>query len=1079
MRTKFYQLLVGTVVGMLLLLLAPDAAQAQERKVSGRVMAGDGPVPGATILQRGSTTGTSADANGNFTINVRGASPVLVISAIGYRAQEIAIGNQSVVNVKMDDDVAALQEVVVTGYSIDNRRETTGSVSIVRPKDLTVRPSGNVEQQLQGRVAGLTLVTNGQPGTTSQVRVRGFGSFGPAGSNDPLYVVDGVPVGNTDFLSPDDIETVTVLKDAAAASIYGARAANGVIVYTTKKGTKQAKKLQISYDGMYGVTSPGPGQAMMNPTDFANWTWQAYKNSGVALSHPQFGTGATPVIPDYINVGGRSGVVGTIDLAAEKAKYNVDPTAGPIYQVVRADKQGTDWYKAIMRNAPLMRHSLGFSGGGENSRFYVGLSAQNQKGILIGNDFNRYTFRANSEFNVLKNLRIGQNLQFTYRQVLGQTGDNGGIGIADDENDVLQAFRMPSIIPVYDEFGGYAGTAAKGFNNPRNPVANRDGLVPNRSFNGLGFGNIYVEFDPIPGLTLRSSLGGNYGSFYNWSYGRLQYENSENNSAFSFNEGGGFSFGWVLTNTATYKKTFGKHNVEVLVGQEALNTGAGRNISGNGFSPFSTDVNYVNLNTVSASGKTVGSNLFKGVNFYSLFGRVNYIFNDKYIVTAVVRRDGSSRFGANSRYGVFPAFSAAWRLSSEPFMKDLTWISDLKIRGGYGLMGNSNPVDPNNQYNLFGTNIGRSGYDINGSNSSIAEGYYRTRIGNPDAKWETAITQNIGFDGTFFNGKLDVILDFWRKDTRDLLLQLPIPATNGFDAASPAVNIGKMLNQGVDIAITTRGRVSKDIGYDFTFTGGTIRNEISEIDGVQTYLSTINPSYRGLAPIRNQLGYSISSFYGYKVQGIFQSAEEVRTSPAQDGKGVGRFRYEDIDGNGKIDVNDRTYLGSPVPKFTAGITLGTTYKNFDLTVQMNGFFGNKIFNASKWFTDFFPSFQGAAISERVKDSWSPSNTGATIPIFETASNFSTNTQANSFYVENGDYVRMQTLAVGYNMPSNLLNKLKMNRLRVFASMNNLFTITKYQGLDPGVGGNVDTQFGIDVGNYPVTRGWTVGLNLGF
>jgi TonB-dependent starch-binding outer membrane protein SusC len=311
------------------------------------------------------------------------------------------------------------------------------------------------------------------------------------------------------------------------------------------------------------------------------------------------------------------------------------------------------------------------------------------------------------------------------------------------------------------------------------------------------------------------------------------------------------------------------------------------------------------------------------------------------------------------------------------------------------------------------------------------------------------------------------------------LLQLPIPATNGFDAAAPAVNIGKMLNQGIDIAITTRGKVTNDIGYDFTFTGGTIRNEISEIDGKQTYLSTINPSYRGLAPIRNQLGYSISSFYGYKVTGLFQSAEEVRNSPAQDGKGVGRFRYEDIDGNGKIDVNDRTYLGSPVPKFTAGITLGTTYKNFDLTVQMNGFFGNKIFNASKWFTDFFPSFQGAAISERVKESWSPSNTGATIPIFETASNFSTNTQANSFYVENGDYVRMQTLAIGYNMPSNLLNKMKMNRLRVFASMNNLFTLTKYQGLDPGVGGNVDTQFGIDVGNYPVTRGWTVGLNLGF
>lgn len=1079
MRTKFYSLLTCVVAWMFLLLLAPDPAHAQERKVSGKVMASDGPIPGATVLLKGSNVGTSADGSGAFTISVKGSNPVLVISAIGYKSQEIAVGNQSVINAKLDDEANALTEVVVTGYTIDNRRETTGSVSIVRPKDLTVRPSGNVEQQLQGRVAGVTVVTNGQPGTTSQIRVRGFGSFGPAGSNEPLYVVDGVPVGSTDFLNPDDIETVTVLKDAAAASIYGARAANGVVVYTTKKGTKGAKKLSISYDGMYGVTSPGPGQGMMNPTDFANWTWQAYKNSNVALSHPQFGTGATPVIPDYINVGGRSGVVGTLDLNAEKAKYNVDPTAGAIYQVVRANKTGTDWYKAVTRQAPLHRHSLGFNGGGENSRFYIGVGIQEQAGILIANDFKRYSLRANSEFNVLKNLRIGQNFQATYRSVNGQTGDNGGQGIADDENDILAAFRMPSIIPIYDEFGGYAGTAAKGFNNPRNPVAAREGLLNNRSFNANAFGNLYAEWDVIPGLTVRSSIGGQYNNFYNWNYTRLQYENSENNSAFSYGEGSGWNLGWTFTNTASYKKVIDKHNVELLVGQEALNFGTGRNMSASGLNPFSTDVNFVNMSTVAAAGKVVNSGLSKGVNFYSVFGRVNYIFNDKYIVTAVLRRDGSSRFGTNSRYGVFPAFSAAWRISSEPFMKSLAWVSDLKIRGGYGTMGNSNPVDANNQYSLFGTNIGRSGYDINGSNSGIVEGYYRTRIGNPDARWETAVTQNIGFDGSFFNGKLDVILDIWRKDTKDLLLQLPIPATNGFDAAAPSVNIGKMRNQGIDIAISTRGRIAKDLGFDVSFTGGALQNEITEIASGQTYISTINPGYRGLTPIRNQLGYSISSFYGYKVKGLFQTAEEVKNAPAQDGAGIGRFRYEDLNGDGKITDADRTYLGSPVPKFTAGLALGLTYKNFDLTAQLNGFFGNKIFNASKWFTDFFPSFQGAAISERVKESWSPSNTGATIPIFETASNFSTNTQANSFYVEKGDYVRMQTLGVGYTMPSNILNKLKMNKLRVFASMNNLFTLSKYQGLDPGVGGNVDTQFGVDVGNYPVTRGWTLGLNIGF
>lgn len=1077
MKNKFYQSL-GSFLLLVMVMLGSFSSFAQDRKVSGKVSGPDGQgIPGVSILVKGTSTGTTTDVNGSFSVNVKSGSSVLTVSAVGYKTKDVSVGSQSSLSVTLDEDVSQLSEVVVTGYTIDNRRETTGAVSIVKATELTIRPSGNVEQQLQGRVAGVTVITNGQPGTTSQVRIRGFGSFGPAGSNDPLYIVDGLPVPSTDFINPDDIENVTVLKDAAAASIYGARAANGVVVYTTKRGTKSAKKLNVSYDAMYGVTDPGKGQAMMNPTDFATWTWNGLKNSGITPSHPQFGSGATPVIPEYINVGGLAGQ-STVP-ADWKSKYNIDPTAGAIYQVVRANKAGTDWYKAITRSAPLHRHSLGFSGGGENSRFYIGLGLQDQQGILMSNSFKRYSFRANSEFNVLKNLRIGENVQITYRQTLGQTGGAGGQGIAQDENDILQAFRMPSIIPVYDELGGYAGTAAKGFNNPRNPVANQNGLLNNRSFNANAVGNVYAEWDIIPGLTARTSVGGQYNNYYSWNYSRLQYENSENNSAFGYGEGAGFVFSYTLTNTLNYKTKIGKHNIDVLAGQEALNTGAGRNISASGLNPFSTDPNYITMSTVASAGKVVNSSQFGGVNFSSLFGRVNYMYDNKYILTAVVRRDGSSRFGANNRYGVFPAFSAAWRISAEDFMKDLTWVNDLKIRGGYGTMGNSNPVDPNNQYSLFSTNIGRSVYDINGSNSSVAEGYYRTRVGNPDAKWETAITKNIGFDGTFLNGRLDVIVDLWQKDTKDLLLALPIPATNGFDASAPAVNIGSMVNKGIDIAVNTKGKITSDLNYDLGVTAGFLKNEITGIAEGLSYIATINPGYRGLQPIRNQLGYSISSFYGYKVAGLFQSAAEVASAPKQEGAAPGRFRYVDVNGDGQINSSDRTYLGSPVPTFTAGLTFRLTYKNFDLVSQANGFFGNKIFNASKWFTDFFPSFQGAAISERVKDSWTPSNPGATIPIFETASNFSTNTQANSFYVENGDYIRLQTVTLGYTMPQNILNKLKMNKLRLFASANNLFTISKYQGLDPGVGGNADTQFGIDVGNYPITKSYTVGLNIGF
>lgn len=433
-------------------------------------------------------------------------------------------------------------------------------------------------------------------------------------------------------------------------------------------------------------------------------------------------------------------------------------------------------------------------------------------------------------------------------------------------------------------------------------------------------------------------------------------------------------------------------------------------------------------------------------------------------------------------------------------MKSIPWITDMKIRGGYGIMGNSNNVDPNNQYSLFAANIGNSAYDIAGTNGSAQEGYYRTRIGNPNAKWETSVTANIGLDATLFNGKLDVILDVWKKDTRDLLYQVPVPATLGNFASPPSVNTAQMSNKGIDIQVINKGRIKGDLTYEVNVTAGILKNEIVSLAGDQKYLTTVDPGFRGINPIRNQLGYSISSFYGYDVIGLFQTQAEIDAAPAQDGvtstqeasqinaadpkagavaNGVGRFRYRDVNGDGQITVDDRTYLGSPVPKFSGGLSFTLKYKNFDLNILANGTVGNKIFNVSKWFTDFYPSFQGSSKSTRILDSWTPQNTGATIPIYESASNFSTNTQSNSYYVEDGSYLRVQNLSIGYTLPANLLSRIGMQRLRVFASTNNLLTITKYQGLDPSVGGNADTNFGIDVGNYPITRSWNLGLNLGF
>ncbi|MCX6218183.1 TonB-dependent receptor [Spirosoma sp.] len=1096
MKASFYRFLQTAFLGTVLLLWSLNAS-AQDRRLTGKITGADGPVPGANVVLKGTQTGTATDADGNYALNIRGASPVLVISAIGFKTLEVAVGNRTSVDATLEDDATALSEVVVTGYSTENRRDVTGAVSTVKPAQLKVVPSTNVEQQLQGRVAGVTVITNGQPGTTSQVRVRGFGSFG---GNQPLYVVDGVPTQSIQYIAPDDIESTTVLKDAASASVYGARAASGVIVLTTKKGQRRAQKLSISYDGLYGVTDPGHGQKILTPQEQADWTWQARKNdifqaggtvgptSFTGIANGQYGSGQTPVLPDYLLVGGQTGVsASAVNLEAERAKYNINPANGAIYNVIPANKAGTDWYGAITRVAPLMRHTLGFSGGTESSRFYLSLGMQKQAGIITYNDFSRYTLRVNTEFDITKKLRFGENIQLAYVSTTGLQGSTGSTlgngtnnnsSVAADENDILLAFRQAPIIPVYNSFGGYAGTAASGFNNARNPVANRIGAKDNLNYNLIAFGNAYLEYDVIPALTLRSSLGGTYFSNYGNQYNRSQYENSENNTNYVYNESANVGLAWTFTNTAQYKQKFGIHDVSVLAGIEALNTGSGRGINGSGLNPFTTDPNYVTIGTTTP-GATRGVNSYygKGNNFYSLFAQARYTFNDKYILTGVVRRDGSSQFGSQNRYGVFPAISAAWRLSSEDFMKNLPWVSDLKVRGGYGLMGNSNYLSSTNQYNLFGSNAANS-YDIAGANTSVQAGYYRSQIGNAAAKWETSITSNIGIDGAFFNNKLEVVLDFWQKDTKDLLYPLALPGVVGVRANAPYVNVASMRNKGIDLLVTTRGNVVGDLGYEVTAVGSILDNKITAIAPSVPYF-TANGQRLSSPVVRNQPGHDLSSFYGYNVIGLFNSKAEVDGAPTQPGAAPGRFRYQDIDGNGKIDDDDRTFLGSPIPKFTGSLTLTLKYKGFDLNTQVYASLGNKIFNNSKWYTDFYPSFPGAAVSQRVKDSWLPTHTDTRVPIFENTSNFSTNTESNSYYVENGSYGRMQYLTLGYTFPASLLNRANLSRLRLSLSATNLFTITKYSGLDPAVGGSADQNFGIDIGNYPVTRGYNVGLSFGF
>ncbi|MEY4538727.1 MAG: hypothetical protein RLZZ306_484 [Bacteroidota bacterium] len=1064
-------------------LLSTFLTFAQDRRVTGKVTGGDGQgIPGVSVLLKGTQTGTSTDANGAFAINLKSGKDVLSFSGIGFKSTEVKVGTQTSVNVTMNEDVSALDEVIVTGYATSGKKESTAAVATVKAKDLKQVPSGNVEQQLQGRVSGVTVITNGQPGTNSIIRVRGFGSIGPEGSNNPLYIVDGLPVGSTDFLSPDDIETTTVLKDAAAASIYGARAAAGVIVYTTKKGKKGARRMEITYDGNYGVTDPNVAGApkMLSPQEQADWTHIAYRNNAaangtpVAYSHPQYGTAAQATLPDYLHANGVNGVRGSVDLAAVKLAAEKDPFG---VFLIRPNLAGTNWYDEITNAASIMRHSLGFSGGTENGRYYFGLSAQDQKGILLNNDFKRYAFRANSEFDLGKRVRIGENLQFTYRSVRGQGGANNGLGIAFEESPILAAYRMPTVIPVFDELGNYASTKASGFNNPRNPVRSRELNGKNDgNFSGSAFGNLYLEVDPIPNLTLRSSIGGKYFSYAYKDYNYKYLGDSEPEASDSFSEGSGYGLSWTFTNTAAYKAKFGQHSVNVLVGLESLNDGAGRQINGSGINPFSTDLDYVNLLTV--QNRQVNSRLYNGNNFYSLFSEVKYNWKEKYYIGGVVRRDGSSKFGANNRYGIFPAFSGAWRVSGEDFMKEIPAISDLKLRAGWGEMGNSNPVDPNNQYSLFGSNLGSSFYPITGANSGADEGYYRTRIGNPNAKWETSVSTNIGIDLSLLSNKYEINIDFWRRDTKDLLYPVPLPDVIGSGASAPAVNIASMRNEGIDIQLIKHGVIGKDAKFDLTFTGSFLNNKITSLAPNLEFFG--GGGQRGINPIRNQVGYGISSFFGYKQIGYFNSAEDVKNSPAQSGAGIGRFKYADTDGKPGITPDDRTIIGSPIPTFTGGITFDLKYKSWDFTTNLFTSLGNDIFNLSKFYTDFHGTFEGSGKGVRAKESWTPAlGNNAKAPIWESASNISTNGAENSWYIENGSYLRMQNFTIGYTLPANLTSKLGIKKARISGSANNIFTVTSYSGLDPAVGGAVDTTFGIDVGNYPTTRSFNVGLNLAF
>ncbi len=1049
---------------------------AQERTVTGKVTsAEEGPLPGVNVILQGTGTGTVSDIDGNYSLVVPGPEAVLVFSSIGYTTEAITVGSQTVIDLVLAQDVTSLKEIVVTGYASQQKQDLTGSVGVVKAKELVQMPQGNVTQQLQGRVAGVTVTQDSRPGQNAKVRIRGFGSFY---NNNPLYIVDGVPTTDINSLSPDDVESLTVLKDAGAASIYGSRASNGVIVVTTKQGSKGIK---VNYNMYYGQQDPGNGpDNMLNSQEYMDLQWLVYEN-------------------DQLN--------GTVD---KNNDGQLDMESHPIYGPSNADPTfpswgaDTKWFDKVFSSAMIMNHDLSLSGGNDNSKFYAGLSYFQQDGVVIENWWKRISGRFNSEFKIKDRVTIGENVNITFRT------DNGISNNGDEGTAMLMGvYRSQAIIPVIWENGTYVGQnhtfedgdwggtgIAPRLGNGNNYVANQSRGADDKWQDIRLLGNVFLDVKILEGLNVKTLFGGTYGTSYFTNWTGSTYENAENTATASYYESSNYGSDWNWTNTVTYNKSFDKHNLLVVGGYEAIKTEIGRGLDGqrNGY----TYENYV-WRTIS-NGQTLGQNT---TSYYStprtltsLFVRADYNYQSKYYVSATVRRDGASVFGQENKYGTFPSFTVAWRLSEESFLTGSSFFSDLKLRGGWGKMGSQFNVSPLNQYSLIGGGPGSSNYDIGGTQNTSVQGFRPTRIGNESTKWEENITTNVGIDAAFFNNKLELVLDWYLKETEDLIFSPELPAHIVGGADIPAINIGAMTNTGIDVQL-----IYKQNWDNFRLSANaqitSYNNEINEITPSYPFFPSGGGTRIGDFN-RNQVGHSMGEFFGYQVERLFQENDfelndedklVLTDAPLQAGAEPGVFKFANVStgetvesgpdaGRQEITTDDRTFIGTPHPDFTYGLNLDLGWKNFDLSAFFYGSQGNDIFNYNKWWLDFWPSFQGQKSKELLYDSWTPTNTDTNVPKATNSSTFSTNTQSNSYYLEDASYFRLKSLQIGYTFPKTFLGNVFTNA-RIYVQGTNLFTITGYSGLDPELASFDDTFQGVDEGSLPTMKQYLLGVNLGF
>jgi TonB-linked SusC/RagA family outer membrane protein len=1019
------------ITSLVLLLFATLFCFAQS-KISGKVVLENGdPVKGASITVKGTANGTTTDDKGAFSINAPFGS-VLVITSIGYDEMQATVsGNE--INITLREQSRTLSDVVVVGYGTQRRRSVTGAISKVNAKEITALPVTDPRQALQGRVPGLTVVNNGSPGEAPIVRIRGIGSINYA--SEPFYVIDGFPGADLSMIDSRDIESIDVLRDASSAAIYGSRSANGVIMVTTKKASRD--KLRVTLDSYYGMQSAWKQLDLLNTEEYIRYATALKQNAGAAL-------------PARFN--------------------NLD---APIYagatQTYR--QTNTDWQDEMFRNAPISQTNLAVSNGTDRARFYTSVGYMKQEGIMLGTEYQRFNFRFNSDFNINKIFTVGQNLTVAFEDKLNE--NNGG-----GRSQLKHIIHNVPYIPVKDPTlpGGYRGPSGDDGSDPQNPVrlALQD-ISRNNSVKMLG--SAYLEANILNGLKYRFTAGINFGSFVNRVNNPI-YNESFNARALNRVEQSTNNYRSIyLSNQLTYEKTIGKHTFSVT-GVAERQDGKSRNLFAGG--NYTTNELQGVTNAVRDPGLNGG--LFEDVLF-SYLGRVTYEYDGKYLLSGSYRRDGSSVFAPGNKWANFPSVSAGWRISEEGFMKNLDIISELKLRGSWGKMGFNGignyawqPVLQQNSAPIIG-------------DTRVPSAFFN-QLGNSDLRWEITTMTNVGLDVGFFNNALTFTAEYYIRKTDGLILQTPLAPSLGFSLSTPA-NVGAMENRGFEF-IATYAKRQGNFTWDVSANLSTVRNKVLNFgSNIRTPIFAGNSAdFGGFDITRTLPGDAVQSFYGWGVTGIFQSQAEIDSYNLKDGNAAtlyqpnakpGDIIFTDINNDGTINSDDRFVMGSFIPKFSYGASFNAAYKNFDFSIFLQGVAGNKIYNGTKVLTQGMLRLFGAG--KEVLNAWTPTNTNTEIPR-AVDGDPNNNTRTSERFLEDGSYLRVKALSIGYSLPKAVLGKFAkgaVSNFRAYISTQNLLTFTRYTGYDPEIGSrfNAALTSGIDYGQFPQARTILFGIQVGF